>query len=141
MRLLSGSFGALFAAALLISPMSPSSTQIWAQPEVTRVSATLNGVFSARGYFNILVPLMHMQGVSAAKLDLKPSLITIDFADGVPVSQEKIRHVIIEAGYRPGNVLIQRFPERQARETGPGWIRINHPKTKNPLVRWLEENF
>ncbi len=111
------------------------------QPEVTRVSATLNGVFSPRGFFNILVPLSEMQGVTAAKLDLKLSRITIDFAAGVTVTQEEMRQAMVDAGYRPGPITIVNIPKESATESGHGWIRIKHPKTGNPVVRWIEENF
>lgn len=132
---------AVSIAALLVCPVSLLVAQMQSQPEMTRVSATLNGVFSPRGFFNILVPLTRLQGADAAKLDLKLSRITIDFADGASVSQDEIRQVMVEAGYRPGNILIARLPEGRASETGPGWIRIKHPRARNPLVRWLEENF
>ncbi len=128
-------------AALMVGSISPLTAQMPSQPEITRVSATLNGVFSPRGFFNILVPLTRMQGADAAKLDLKRSRITIDFADGAPVSPDEIRQVMVEAGYRPGGVLVQRLPQQQAVEIGPGWIRIKHPRAKNPAVRWLQENF
>jgi len=128
-------------AALLVCPISALTAQMQSPPEMTRVSATLNGVFSPRGFFNILVPLTRMQGADAAKLDLKLSRITMDFAAGATVSQQQIRQVILEAGYRPGNISIARLPEGRARETGPGWIRIKHPRAKNPVVRWWEENF
>lgn len=128
-------------AALVACPVYRLAAQVQPQPEVTRVSATLNGVFSPRGFFNILVPLTQMHGVRAAKLDLKPSHITIDFADGASVSKAKIQRVMVEAGYRPGNVSIQRLPEQQASEAGPGWMRIKHPRTKSRFLRWLEVNF
>lgn len=141
MKRRSGFADVLCAAALLVCAVSPLNAQKTAQPEITRVSATLNGVFSPRGYFNILVPLNHMRGASAAKLDLKSSQIIVDFSEGAPVSEAQIRAAIVDAGYRPGNVEIRHLPERQASERGAGWIRIKHPQTKNPFMSWLEENF
>ena len=111
------------------------------QPDITRVSATLNGVFSPRGFFNILVPLGKMQGVRAAKLDLKISRITIDFAGGNTVTEAEMRQIIVDAGYRPGPIAIVQLPEQGASESGSGWIRIKHPKTRNPIAHWIEENF
>lgn len=128
----------LSVAALLLVASSGYATP---QQDVTRVSATLNGVFSPRGFFNILVPLNAMQGVTAAKLDLKLSRITIDFAAGTSVTQAQMRQVMVDAGYRPGPITIVHLPQQSATESGNGWIRIKHPKTSNPVARWIEENF
>lgn len=110
-------------------------------PSIMRASATLNGVFSPRGFFNILVPLHKLQGVRAVKLDLAMSRITIDFAPGTSVTKDQIRQVMIDAGYRPGQVDIATLPESEASETGPGWQKIKHPHSKHAIARWAQENF
>ena len=109
---------------------------------VTRVAATLNGVFSPRGFFNILVPLERFEGVKAVKLDLNTrARITIDFEPGHAITQDQIRQVITDAGYRPGQVNILSLPESQATETGPGWMPIKHPTSHNAFGRWAQINF
>ena len=130
---------ALFSVAALLSVASLAYAT--PQPDVTRVSATLNGVFSPRGFFNILVPLGKMQSVTAAKLDLKMSRITIDFAGGATVTEAEMRQVIVDAGYRPGPITIVHIPKESATESSHGWTRIKHPKTRNPIARWIEQNF
>lgn len=125
------------AALLLVASLGFAAPP----PVITRVSATLNGVIAPRGFFNILVPLSKIQGATAAKLDLKISRITIDFAPGATVTQKEMRQVIVDAGYRPGPIAIVQLPEGGAAESGSGWIRIKHPKTRNPIAHWIEENF
>jgi hypothetical protein len=106
--------------------------------DITRVVATLNGVFSPRGFFNINVRLYRAPGVEWAKFDLKKSQLTLDFKPGVSVTPDEIRKIMASAGYRPGPVRIERAaPVR----TGPGWVRIKHPAGSNPLVRWFQLNF
>lgn len=110
-------------------------------PTVTRAIATLNGVFSNRGFFNITVRLYQLQGLEWAKFDLKQSRMTLDFKPGADVTEKAIQDVMVSAGYRPGAVKIKKLDRKEASETGPGWVRIKHPKAKNPFIRWLELNF
>lgn len=112
-----------------------------AAPDITRVVATLNGVFSPRGFFNITVRLYQLQGVRWAKFDLKRSQLTLDFEPGVAVTEKEIKTVMVSAGYRPGNVKVESLPASAATETGPGWVEIKHPKASNPVVRWFQLNF
>lgn len=112
-----------------------------AEPTITRAIATLNGVFSNRGFFNITVRLYQLQGLEWAKFDLKQSRMTLDFKPGIGVTEKAIQDVMVGAGYRPGPVKIQKLPPNEASETGPGWVRIKHPKARNPFIRWLELNF
>jgi len=109
--------------------------------EITRAIAILNGVFSPRGFFNITVRLYQLTGVEAAKFDLKKSQITLDFRPGITVTAEQIQQVMIGAGYKPGPVKIQLLALPEASETGPGWVKIKHPTSKNPIRRWLQLNF
>lgn len=110
-------------------------------PKVTRAVATLNGVFSPRGFFNITVRLYQLPGVDWAKFDLKKSRITLDFKPGVAVTPEEIQNVMTGAGYKPGPVQIQLLAANQVSEVGPGWVKIKHPASKNPVVRWFQLNF
>ncbi len=108
---------------------------------MTRASVTLNGVFSPRGYFNLLVRLGKLQDTKAVKLDLRKSRITIDFAPGIQIQAEQIRDVMKEAGYKPGPVTLKQISDNSAVENGPGWMDIKHPTDRNGFVRWLKENF
>ena len=134
--------GAWLAGSLLFLPFAAAAADISPESaQITRVSATLNGVFSPRGFFNILVPLGHIQGVRATKLDLKKSLITIDFDPGTPVTKAEMRQVMENAGYKPGPVAIEYIPASEVSETGPGWRAVKQPHSKNPLIRWFKMNF
>lgn len=135
---------ALLALAALLAASSslPAEDTPPAASNVTRVAASLNGVFSPRGFFNILVPLERFQGVKAVKLDLNTrARITIDFAPGHTITQDQIHQVIVEAGYRPGPITIDSLPESQAVETGPGWMPIKHPTARSAFGRWAQINF
>ena len=134
--------GAWLACALLVLPFAAAAADIPpASAQITRVSATLNGVFSPRGFFNILVPLGQIQGVRATKLDLKKSLITIDFNPGTPVTKTEMRQVMVNAGYKPGPVAMEHIPVSKVSEIGPGWKAVKQPHSKNPLIRWFKMNF
>jgi hypothetical protein len=130
-----------FLLLVLIPGVVPASDLASSQPKVTRAVAKLNGVFSPRGYFNILVRLNRLPGADAAKLDLKKSRITMDFSPGVTVEPAQLEDVIRGAGYRPGPIQITSLTQDQASETAPGWIKLKHPKSKNPVARWFELNF
>jgi len=107
----------------------------------TRAVAILNGVFSPRGFFNITVRLNQLSGLEWAKFDLKKSRITLDFQPGITVTEKEIRNVMVSAGYKPGPVTIEALAPEQVSETGPGWVKVKHPRARNPLKRWLELNF
>lgn len=106
----------------------------------TRAVAKLNGVFSPRGFFNIIVRLNQMEGAEWAKLDLKKSQITVDFAPGAEVTPESLQQAERQAGYKPGPVTIERLAP-PVDHSAPGWKRLKHPRTKNPVARWIELNF
>jgi hypothetical protein len=110
-------------------------------PKTTRVVARLNGVFSPRGFFNITVRLYQLQGLECAKFDLKQSRMTLDFKPGASVTEKEIQDVMVSAGYKPGAVKIESLNPSDVLETGPGWVRIKHPQSKNPVIRWFELNF
>ncbi|GEM_PF-6073663 len=131
----------MIGAALLLSTPVIQADDASPRPEVTRAVATLNGVFSPRGFFNITVRLYQLSGVEWAKFDLKKSQITLDFAPGVAVHPDEIQKVMVDAGYKPGPVRIQTLLPEDASKTGPGWVKIKHPSAKNPLLRWLQLNF
>jgi hypothetical protein len=111
------------------------------EPKITRAIATLNGVFSNRGFFNITVRLYQLQGLEWAKFDLKQSRMTLDFKPGVTTTKKEIQDVMVSAGYKPGAVTIESLATSDVSETGPGWVKIKHPKSKNPIIRWFELNF
>ena len=112
-----------------------------AGPTITRAVAILNGVYSPRGFFNITVRLYRLPGANAAKYDLKKSRITVDFAPNVRITEDDMRRVMLEAGYKPGPVTIQTLASSDASETGPGWVKLKHPTSKNPVARWFQLNF
>lgn len=116
--------------------LTPTSKQVF-----QRVTVQLNGVFSPRGYFNIMVRVNKLQGVVRAKLDLKESRLTLDFAPGVVVSPAEIRGVMVNAGYSPGPFKIQEISVNAAPDNRPGWVKIKHPRSHSALIRWLDINF
>ena len=97
----------LVLGLLLAVPAAVSGQTPLTDLKVTRAVASLNGVFSPRGFFNITVRLYQLAGVQSAKFDLKKSRITLDFQPGVTVSSRDIRQVMVAAGYKPGPVDIQ----------------------------------
>jgi hypothetical protein len=133
--------GIMLLAIVLALTGAPQTDDSAREPTITRATALLNGVFSPRGFFNITVRLYQHPEVEWAKFDLKKSRITLDFRPGVAVTPDEIQGIMIEAGYKPGLVTIQSLPVSEASETGPGWMKIKHPKSKNSIVRWFELNF
>lgn len=121
------------AALLAALPAAASQT--------TRAVATLYGVFSPRGYFNILVRLRSVEGVEWAKLDLKKSLLTLDFAPGFSITEAQMQQVERESGYRPGAVKLEMLDTARISRSGPGWMKIKHPTGGSALSRWMRENF
>ncbi|MGC9200144.1 MAG: hypothetical protein ACP5E5_14625 [Acidobacteriaceae bacterium] len=107
-----------------------------------RVTAQLNGVFSPRGFFNILVRLYSLPSLESAQFNLRQSSLVMDFPPGAPpITSKQIQRIEKDAGYRPGNVEIQQMPVQKFAENGPGWIKIEHPQSKYAVVRWLKQNF
>ena len=107
-----------------------------------RVTAHLNGVFSPRGFFNILVRLYSLPALESAQFNLRRSSVVLDFPPGSPlVTTGQIQRIEKDAGYRPGQVEIQKIPARSFAEDGPGWMKIKHPQSKYAVVRWLKQNF
>ena len=107
-----------------------------------RVTAHLNGVFSPRGFFNILVRLYSLPTLESAQFNLRQSSIVLDFPPGTPgVTSNQIQRIEKDAGYRPGHVEIQQIPVRSFAENGPGWTKIKHPQSKYAVIRWLKQNF
>ncbi len=125
-------------AAVLGAVLTAATPQ--AQDGGTRAVAKLNGVFSPRGFFNIIVRLNRLDGAEWAKLDLKKSQITVDFAKGTKVTAESMQQVEREAGYKPGPVQIEPLTGAVDR-SAPGWTKLKHPRTKNQVARWIELNF
>lgn len=131
----------LVLGLLLMAPATMRGQTPLAEVKVTRAVASLNGVFSPRGFFNITVRLYQLAGVESAKYDLKKSRITLDFRPGVTVTPQDIRQVMVDAGYKPGPVDIQLLSPQDVSETGPGWMKIKHPRSKSAFVRWVQLNF
>jgi hypothetical protein len=122
------------AAPLRSQPLQDASWQ--------RVTAHLNGVFSPRGFFNILVRLYSLPSLKSAQFNLRQSSVVLDFPPGTsPVTSGQIQRIEKDAGYRPGQVEIQRIPARSFAENGPGWTKIKHPQSKHAVIRWLKQNF
>ncbi|HTS75635.1 MAG TPA: cation transporter [Bryobacteraceae bacterium] len=129
----------MLAATLWGAP--PPGSPLPNQETVTRAVATLNGVFSPRGFFNITVRLYTLDGIRAAKFDLKKSQMTVDFEPSASVDRHAIEQVLRDAGYRPGAVRIESLPHSRAAESGPGWMQARSPRSKNPVTRWFFQNF
>jgi copper chaperone CopZ len=134
------SFG-IVAACVLMASAGLYGQDGSAPAQVTRAVASLNGVFSPRGFFNLTVRLYQLPGVEWAKYDLKKSRITLDFKPGVTVTPKEIEQVMVGAGYKPGPVKIEVLEASAASQTGPGWVRIKHPTSKNAVIRWFQLNF
>ncbi len=111
------------------------------QLQVTRAVASLNGVFSPRGFFNLTVRLYQLPGVEWAKYDLRKSRITLDFKPGVTITAKDIEQVMTGAGYKPGPVQIEVLAAGEVSQTGAGWVKIKHPTSKHAIMRWLQLNF
>lgn len=127
---------ALSACCVALAANDAAPTQ-----NITRVVATLNGVFSPRGFFNITVRLYQVPGIEWAKFDLKRSRMTLDFQPGIAVTPKEIQDVMAGAGYKPGAVTIESLAPGQVSETGPGWVRLKHPTSRNSVARWFQLNF
>ena len=130
---------AIFIGVMMVAANMGLATD--AVPKITRAIATLNGVFSPRGFFNITVRLYQLEGLEWAKFDLKKSRLTLDFKPGVAVTEREIQNVMMSAGYKPGPIKVESLTLSEASETGPGWVRIKHPQSRNPVIRWFQLNF
>jgi len=124
----------LFLLLLLPAFVSASDT-------ITRATAHLNGVTSARGFFNLTVRLYQLDGVEWAKYDLKRSLITLDCKPGSSITASDVQSVMSDAGYKPGEVRIEQVEQPRAYEHRLGWNKIRRPSAKNAMGRWLQLNF
>ena len=133
----------LILALFLAICATSGATSVAAQNDSwQRVTAHLNGVFSPRGFFNILVGLYSLPTLKSAQFDLGLSSIVLDFPPNtVPITTDQIQNIEKTAGYRPGPVTIQWIPAQSFAENGPGWVKIKHPQSKNIFKRWLEQNF
>jgi hypothetical protein len=134
---------ALLLATLLASsnaratPATSTDASSW-----QRVTAHINGVFSPRGYFNLLVGLYSLPTLQRAQFNLGSSNIVLDFPPGTPpITGHEIQQIEKRAGYRPGPVVVERIAPANFSETGPGWTTIKHPQSKNRFARWAQQNF
>lgn len=119
--------------AISVAPAIVCGQSIPADATITRASAILNGVYSPRGFFNITVRLYRLPGAEAAKYDLKKSRVTVDFAPGVSITEDDMRHVMADAGYKPGPVHIEKLRPSDATETAPGWVKQSTLSRTMPL--------
>jgi hypothetical protein len=101
----------------------------------TRAVAKLYGVYSPRGFFNIVVRLKCLDNAEWVKLDLKLARITVDFAPGEEVSKEALARVQHEAGYRPGPVDLLRVTGEMVDHSAPGWMRLKSPPPRKTAQR------
>ena len=108
---------------------------------ITRATANLNGVSSARGFFNITVRLYLLEGVEWVKYDLKKSMITLDFQPGTTAGTEEIQNTVKAAGYKPGAVKVEQVEMPGEHDKRLGWNRIKRPTAGNAVGRWFQLNF
>jgi len=109
-----------------------------------RIIAHLRGVYGPRGYFNLVVGLYSypLPGLYGAQFNIKGGLMVLDIAPGFPhVSVAQMHHIEAISGYSPGRDEIQEIPAGKFAETGPGWRKIQPPKSKYAFVRWIKQNF
>ncbi len=137
--------GTLSLAVLLFLPCSAAPQTSVGRPQGAdwqRVTAQLNGVFSPRGFFNILVRLYSLPTLESAQFNLRQSSVVLDFPPGsAPVTSDEIQRIEKDAGYRPGQVQIQQIPASRFAESGPGWMKIKHPRSRDAMMRWMKQNF
>ncbi len=135
----------IFAFLLLLSvpcAAAPLRSQPSQDASWQRVTAHLNGVLGPRGYFNIRVRLYSLPNLKSAQFNLRQASMILDFPPGTsPITSGQIQRIEKDAGYRPGQVEIQRIPARSFAENGPGWTKIKHPQSKHAVIRWLKQNF
>jgi len=135
----------IFALLLLLAVSCAADSQTSRSSQDAswqRVTAHLNGVFSPRGFFNILVRLYSLPTLESAQFNLRQSSMVLDFPPGTPpITSDQIQRIERDAGYRPGQVEIQQIPARSFAENGPGWTKIKHPQSKYAVIRWLKQNF
>ncbi len=101
----------------------------------TRAVAKLYGVYSPRGFFNLVVRLKCLDNAEWVNSDLKLARITVDFAPGEEVSKETLARVQHEAGYRPGPVDLFRVTGETVDHSAPGWMRLKSPPPKKTAQR------
>lgn len=109
-----------------------------------RITAHLRGVYGPRGYFNLVVGLYSypLAGLYGAKFDIKPGLMVLDIAPGFPrVTVAQMHHIETISGYSPGPIEIEEIQPSKFAESGPGWRKIQPPKSRNVFVRWARQNF
>lgn len=109
-----------------------------------RLTAHLKGVYGPRGYFNLVVGLYSypLPGLYGAQFNVKPGLMILDIAPGFPrVTIAQMHHIETISGYSPGLVEIREIQPGNFSETGPGWRKIQPPKSRNAFVRWIKQNF
>ncbi len=129
MKVLCGIATAVLVAA---TALAEPAGEVWR----TRAVAKLNGVFSPRGFFNIVVRLKCIESAEWVKLDLKKAQITVDFAPGETVSAETVARVQREAGYRPGPVEILHLSGETIEHSAPGWMPLKpRPRKGSVSVR------
>jgi hypothetical protein len=105
--------------------------QVWRM----RAVAKLSGVYSPRGFFNIVVRLECLDGAEWVKLDLKRAQITVDFELGEEVSKEDLARVQHEAGYRPWPVELFRVSGETVDHSAPGWMPLKFRPAKRTAQR------
>jgi len=101
----------------------------------------VHGVFSPRGFFNILVRLYKLNGLDRYKFDLRDSEMILDFFPGARVDPAEIKNLMIKAGYRPGPFKIEHLPGGAASRDAAGWHSPPGAESKSAIVRWLKTNF
>ena len=116
---------------LALAARTAAGEEVWR----TRAVAKLNGVYSPRGFFNIVVRLKCLDSAEWVKLDLKRAQITVDFEPGEEITKEDLARVQHEAGYRPGPVELFRVSGETVDHSAPGWMRLKSPPAKKTAQR------
>ena len=131
------------AQALSSQGMAESTASANSQ-DYERIIAHLRGVYGPRGYFNLVVGLYTypLPGLYGVQFNIKAGLMVLDIAPGFPrVDVAQMHHIEKISGYSPGPVEIQDIPASKFAETGPGWRKIQPPKSRYAFVRWIKQNF
>lgn len=109
-----------------------------------RIIAHLRGAYGPRSFFNLVVGLYSypLPGLYGAQFNIKAGLMVLDIAPGFPhVDAAQMHHIEKISGYSPGPVEIQEIQASKFAETGPGWRKIQPPKSRYAFVRWIKQNF
>ncbi len=136
-----GNAGTLAAAASPASGTGNGAAAANDHRSFARVTATVLGIYSPRGVFNLSARLLKLEGLERYKFDIPDSLMVLEFKPGVVPEPAQIRDVMVKGGYQPGPFKIEHLPVSEAEKNGVGWMEPPKITSDSAFVRWLQMNF